>query len=268
MKILEATRMLWLVSFFFISVCAKEEDPELVRYDDGRLSVEFSSLELGTALDMISAKTGITFSFKPDMQDSLINQRFDDLPLDNAIKRLLKDFNYVMLYDESARSRGRIGKIILMSKIEKNDIDDRMRLAREEAVPASPDPPPENAQIIIKQNGSGHYLAAGKINSHPVEFIVDTGATLVAVPGALAREMRLARGQQRTVYTANGHTKGFSTTLESIELQGLTKTGVPAIILTNMKTDNRVLLGMSFLRHFDLVTRNDKLTIQPRIGAR
>ncbi len=262
MNTLKSARMLWLVSFFFITVCAKEEDPDPVRYDNGRLSVEFVALELGAALDGIAEKTGIEFSLKPDMENAQITQRFEGLPLDTAIRRLLKEFNYVMLYDESAPGGRRVGRIILTSRIQKDDIGDRLRESQETAAP-----PQSDSEVILKQDGSGHYLAPGKINEHPVEFIVDTGATLVAIPGELAREMRLARGRERTVHTANGSTKGFSTTLESIELQGLTKRRVPAIIMTNMETDQRVLLGMSFLRAFDLVTQNDKLTIKPRTGA-
>ena len=37
-------------------------------------------------------------------------------------------------------------------------------------------------QVVLKQNRQGHYVATGKINGQPVQFLLDTGATNVAIP--------------------------------------------------------------------------------------
>ncbi len=47
------------------------------------------------------------------------------------------------------------------------------------------------AEIRLKQNRSGHYLANGKINETTVTFLLDTGATLISIPQQLADKLQL-----------------------------------------------------------------------------
>jgi aspartyl protease family protein len=50
-------------------------------------------------------------------------------------------------------------------------------------------------ELVLRRNPSGHYIAKGRINGHPVSFLVDTGATDVAVPEGLARRIGLELGR-------------------------------------------------------------------------
>ena len=108
-----------------------------------------------------------------------------------------------------------------------------------------------NAQIVLKQNQQGHYMASGQINNKRVDFLVDTGATLVAVPEHLARELNLVKASEFESMTANGISRSFYTTINSIKLGAIEMNNVPASISLGMTFDE-VLLGMSFLRHFDI----------------
>ena len=117
-----------------------------------------------------------------------------------------------------------------------------------------------DVQLVLKQNSQGHYLASGEINSKAVEFLVDTGATYVAVPEHLARELGLVKDYEFESMTANGISKSFYTTIESIRLGGIEMMNVPASISTGMTFDE-ILLGMSFLRHFDIRQSKDQLII-------
>ena len=62
--------------------------------------------------------------------------------------------------------------------------------------------------------------------------------------------------------TANGNVRTWKTRLNSVDLGGLTLHGVPASVLPNMPGDE-VLLGMSYLKRFELLQRGDTLTLRP-----
>ena len=116
-------------------------------------------------------------------------------------------------------------------------------------------------EVVLHMNYQGHYLASGKINTYPVEFLVDTGATWIAVPGAIAQTMNLQPGMAIETQTANGNTTAYLTKLKSVELGAIQLNNVKATIVPNM-TGNEVLLGMSFLRELDLLQSNDKLILR------
>ena len=119
------------------------------------------------------------------------------------------------------------------------------------------------AGVALQRNRAGHYVASGRINGEPVVFLVDTGATDVALPLDLARRLDLplrAGGMSRT---ANGNVRTWSTRLDSVDLGGLTARGVRASVLPNIPGDE-VLLGMSYLKRFELIQRGNTLTLRPQ----
>ncbi len=117
------------------------------------------------------------------------------------------------------------------------------------------------AIVTLQMNRSGHYLASGRINGAPVDFLLDTGATLVAIPGHIASTLQLESGPPMQVETANGVTRSYLTRLATVELGALRKTNVRAAIVPGMTSDE-VLLGMSFLRDLEWVQQNDRLIIR------
>lgn len=66
-------------------------------------------------------------------------------------------------------------------------------------------------EVKLLGNVQGHFVASGRINNVPVEFLLDTGATDVAVPLDLARQLALPKGLPVTLSTANGRTQGYQT---------------------------------------------------------
>lgn len=114
--------------------------------------------------------------------------------------------------------------------------------------------------VILKRNRGGHYVATGQINGRDVTFLVDTGATQVAVPEGLALHMGLKKGERQSSSTANGWTHTWSTVIDEVRLGPIVQRNVRASILPNMP-GNEVLLGMTFLRDMELVQRDGKLTI-------
>jgi aspartyl protease family protein len=116
-------------------------------------------------------------------------------------------------------------------------------------------------EIVLQRNRLGHYVATGLINGSEVEFLLDTGATNVAIPQRVAVDLGLTRGPAIMTYTANGVVQTYATTLDHVALGSISATGVAANINPHM-TGNQILLGMSFLKRFELLQRGDQLTIR------
>ncbi|MDH5218003.1 MAG: TIGR02281 family clan AA aspartic protease [Gammaproteobacteria bacterium] len=116
-------------------------------------------------------------------------------------------------------------------------------------------------EIILKRNRAGHYVATGYINQQPVEFLLDTGATNVAIPAHLAQKLAL-KPERRIIYqTANGSVQGHTTTISQLDLGNIQLRNVHGGINPGMNNDF-VLLGMSFLKQLEFIQRGDKLTIR------
>ncbi|GMR14822.1 MAG: TIGR02281 family clan AA aspartic protease [Gammaproteobacteria bacterium] len=115
------------------------------------------------------------------------------------------------------------------------------------------------AMIVLEQDRNGHYQVQGKINNQPVNFLVDTGATDVAVPESMARALGLKFGPPVKVMTAAGPSKAWMTRLNEVSIGGISRRDVRATITSGEFSE--VLLGMSFLRHYSLRQQDGKLVI-------
>ncbi|MFO8212242.1 TIGR02281 family clan AA aspartic protease, partial [Pseudomonas aeruginosa] len=101
----------------------------------------------------------------------------------------------------------------------------------------------------------------GLIDGAPATFLLDTGASAVAVPEALALRLQLQRGAPIDLDTANGRTRGWRTRLQRLELGDILLKDVPAIIAPGMG-GNEVLLGMSALRQLEFSQRDGTLVLR------
>ncbi|MDO7711047.1 MAG: TIGR02281 family clan AA aspartic protease [Pseudomonadota bacterium] len=117
-----------------------------------------------------------------------------------------------------------------------------------------------NKEVVLERNRYGHYVASGEINNQPVEFLLDTGATLVAIPEHIAKQLNLNKGRAFQSQTANGSSQSYATTIDRVTLGGIVMTNVPASISSGMEFDE-ILLGMSFLKHLHLMQQGKQLRI-------
>ncbi|MFP4610409.1 MAG: TIGR02281 family clan AA aspartic protease, partial [Thiohalophilus sp.] len=92
-------------------------------------------------------------------------------------------------------------------------------------------------EVVLQQNRQGHYVANGKINGQDVTFLLDTGATDIAIPENVASRLGLERGRQVMFETANGRARGYATRLESVSLGHIRLTDLPASINPNVGHD-------------------------------
>lgn len=116
-------------------------------------------------------------------------------------------------------------------------------------------------EVVLERNRSGHYIAPGVINGEPVQFLLDTGATDVNIPAAIASRIGLSRGQAQRAMTANGMITVYRTQLDEVRLGNIALSDVRASINPHMSGDI-VLLGMSFMRDLEMIQRDNTLTLR------
>ena len=137
-------------------------------------------------------------------------------------------------------------------------IDDRRNPNRQVASSASGG----TVEVTLDANRQGHYVATGTINDRDVEFLVDTGATLVSVPESMADDLGLERGPGIRLETAAGPVQGWLTEIDRVTLGGITRRDVRGAISPGRS--DTVLLGMSFLEPLELNQRSGTLVLRSR----
>lgn len=118
-------------------------------------------------------------------------------------------------------------------------------------------------KVILIRNRFGQYITDGKINGQKVIFMIDTGASDISIPIAVANRLNLEQGRAIQYETANGVTTAYLTRLESVSIAGITKTNVRASINPNV-TFEEILLGMSFLKDLEFSQQGKNLILKQK----
>ena len=119
----------------------------------------------------------------------------------------------------------------------------------------------EAREVVLKRNRYGHYHVTGFINNEKVEFMLDTGATDIAVPVHMAERLGLKRMNEIQLRTANGIAKGYNTQIAYARIANIELTDLNATLMTN-PSDDTVLLGMSFLKQIEFTQQGDTLILR------
>ena len=128
-------------------------------------------------------------------------------------------------------------------------------------------PPSHNygGHFRISADRSGHYLTDAQINGRPLNFMVDTGASLVILRYEDARMLGVMYGSDQfevSVQTANGVAKAHRVKLNSVRLGSISFDDVDALVMEQgaLRTN---LLGMSFLKRLSRYeVRGDTLVLE------
>jgi aspartyl protease family protein len=115
--------------------------------------------------------------------------------------------------------------------------------------------------LVLQQNRMGHYVTNGMLNNYPVTFMLDTGATNVAVPKHIADAIGLQYGQPISVNTANGTAKAYMTNITSLSIGKMQFGAMRATIVPGM-TGDELLLGMNALKQVEFTQKNGVLTLK------
>ncbi len=116
-------------------------------------------------------------------------------------------------------------------------------------------------EVQLVSNRQGHFVMTGQINARPVQFMLDTGATNVAIPESVADKLRLERGDSVQVSTANGRTEAFRTTLRRLQIGDIVLDNVRALVVPGLDGD-QVLLGMSAIKQLEFTQRGGTLLLR------
>jgi aspartyl protease family protein len=116
-------------------------------------------------------------------------------------------------------------------------------------------------ELHLDANRGGHYLVTGSLNGEPAIFLLDTGATDVVIPYALAEKYGLEPGISMTAMTANGPVKVYSTRIEQLQIGEILLTDVQATLNPGMAGWEEILLGMSALSRLELRHKDGELIL-------
>ncbi|WP_240327736.1 TIGR02281 family clan AA aspartic protease [Dechloromonas sp. HYN0024] len=119
-------------------------------------------------------------------------------------------------------------------------------------------------KIVLTANVQGHFFTTGTVNGTSVRFMVDTGATSIALGPNDARRigLDLRQGQRGMTSTANGTVVVTRIPLDTVTIAGVTLHNVEAVVLP---TDMPIaLLGMSFLNRMEMQRDGSTMTLKRR----
>lgn len=111
-------------------------------------------------------------------------------------------------------------------------------------------------------NQAGHFFGDGYINGAPIKFLVDTGASNIALSGDDARRIGLdyKSGDTGVAHTAAGAVKAYRVNLNTVKIGGITMHQVEAMVLEG-SSPSFVLLGMSALNRMEMKRDGIALTL-------
>jgi len=120
------------------------------------------------------------------------------------------------------------------------------------------------SQIVLTAGSGGHFVTGGSINGKAVRFVVDTGATSIAISQAEADRIGLnyKNGPRGMANTANGSVPVHRTSLNVVRIGDVQVYNVEATIVPAQM--EYILLGNSFLTRFQMKRENDQMTLVRR----
>lgn len=119
-------------------------------------------------------------------------------------------------------------------------------------------------RIVLAGDSRGHFVSEGQINGRAMQFMVDTGATTVAIgqPDAERMGLNYKNGQPVRMTTANGVTQGWRMRLDTVRIGDVQVYGIDAVVTPQPMP--YVLLGNSFLTGFQMTRHNDQMVLEKR----
>lgn len=123
----------------------------------------------------------------------------------------------------------------------------------------------QSGKLLLRANHDGHYYAEGYLNGTAVTFLLDTGATTVAVPAGVAERAGLQLGTAVPIDTAAGATEAYQTRIRRLTLGSLLFEDLRAVVIPG--GGHTVLLGMNALGELQMTQRNGELILQAPAAA-
>ena len=120
----------------------------------------------------------------------------------------------------------------------------------------------EKPTLKLTADGGGHFSTIGSINGYPIRFLVDTGATSIAISSSEASRMGLnyKNGERGMASTANGVVPVYKVVLNNVKIGGISLNLVEASVIEGAGLQV-ALLGMSFLSRLEMRREGTVMTL-------
>jgi len=120
------------------------------------------------------------------------------------------------------------------------------------------------ASVKLSADHRGHFISMGSVNGYAVTFVLDTGASSVALPASEANRMgiKYKMGEVMGVSTANGIIPAWRVMLNNVRLGDISLNQVEGIVIESSMP--AALLGMSFLNRTDMKREGQIMTLTQR----
>lgn len=125
---------------------------------------------------------------------------------------------------------------------------------------------PTFREVRVIRNRRGSYAIKGRINGRSVHFLVDTGASNVALGEDEARLLGIPfelHGEPIRVFTASGVSEGFRITFDSVQVGDIKLRNVEGNVVMG-KGPRKALLGMSFLNRLQFENQNNVMVLRQK----
>lgn len=121
-----------------------------------------------------------------------------------------------------------------------------------------------SGRVILTADGNGHFFTTGNVNGASIRFMVDTGATAIALGPSDARRigLDLNRGEKGLVSTANGQVVVTRVMLDTVRIGDVSLHNVEGVVLSAEMP--AALLGMSFLNRMEMQRDGSTMTLKKR----
>jgi aspartyl protease family protein len=118
--------------------------------------------------------------------------------------------------------------------------------------------------VTLSAGHGGHFMADGQVNGGSMRFVVDTGATSIAIPASDANRLRIdyQRGRRVSTQTANGVAPAYLITLDTVRIGGIELNNVEAIVIEQGLAIG--LLGNSFLSRTEMRREGQTMILTKR----
>ncbi|MFT3733759.1 MAG: TIGR02281 family clan AA aspartic protease [Rhodocyclaceae bacterium] len=118
--------------------------------------------------------------------------------------------------------------------------------------------------ITLVSDSRGHFVTTGSLNGALATFVVDTGASSIAMGPSQARSAGIdfTKGEAAMVGTANGLAKAWRVRIDRVTVNGLTLRDVEGMVLPQDMPI--VLLGMTFLNRMNMTREGNTMVLKRR----
>ena len=115
------------------------------------------------------------------------------------------------------------------------------------------EPSAPGIEVSLQRSSDRHFYATASVNGHDVRFLVDTGASEIALTEDDARKVGIKFDPDRYELLgegASGFVRGQYVNLDTIQIDGIHEKGVKAVVVEGAAVS---LLGQPFLENIDVI---------------